>query len=814
MFKIIGIRIHKDCDANIRKVLKEERSYFIYNDYEDSYDPKDESIWIGIKHNDDVVETIPPDDFYRLKENNGGPDISVSAIVGKNGSGKSSLIEVVIRILNNFAIEAGFVENQSSLIKVKGLKATLFYSLDESIYYIECDDEKCIWRKNNTIISFQETNAKDTLRSHSKEIFYTIITNYSMFAYNSLNFQSEDIGIQEDGESWIASLFHKNDSYQTPVVLNPMRTKGNFDVNKEKDLTTQRLLALFTDAGNVKLFMAQKALGYVYSLEKESKLLTVSIDSFCRKTYQKKAYRSGSFSSDFSKDFDIGFDLKYQLDVWIEYEDRIRENKDLFIKVNERIRGIEKDFSPTDTDLMTFFSKSIHYLEEVKTNQLELNNGLCGRADTVLPSLKEFSAFFKRKCPLINFLQFQRLLLIIEIWDCWKKKRQIDHDLSIIDALESQDPRHHAMLYLVYKTISIFETYGNRYYFNSTITESNVYLLELPNEFNSTHNRLIEEFDKLYESLSNGKSFETLKLRQTIHYLKYNTADTSQKQNFCGYDYYMSFEQLLQKTDEIKKEDDSLKTIELLPPPIFVGDILFSANSSLDKQQSQNAKQLKKVGKSDDNFTLKMKSSGEQQLLFNVGTLIYHLRNLDSSTNGGGNIAYSNVSIILDEVELYFHPEYQRQYIKYLLDSIANAGLEKIKNISICCITHSPFILSDVPKNNVLFLGNGYPVRTMQEDTFGANIHTILQNGFFLDSLPIGEFAKFKINELFDELHHGRIDNNTYKLIQLVSEPVLKSQLLRLYHQLSPDTNQKIKELKGEIELLKEEIEKLKTDRE
>ena len=51
-------------------------------------------------------------------------------------------------------------------------------------------------------------------------------------------------------------------------------------------------------------------------------------------------------------------------------------------------------------------------------------------------------------------------------------------------------------------------------------------------------------------------------------------------------------------------------------------------------------------------------------------------------------------------------------------------------------------------------------------------------------------------------------------MIQLVSEPVLKSQLLRLYHQLSPDTNQKIKELKGEIELLKEEIEKLKTKRE
>ena len=140
MFKIIGIRIHEGCEPNIKKILKEEKSYFIYNNYEDEYSMNPNakgSKWIGIKHRNDATETVPPDDFYRLKDNKNGPVINISAIVGKNGSGKSSLIEIAIRIINNFAIEAGFIENQSSLIKVKGLKATLFYSIDKTIFYIE-----------------------------------------------------------------------------------------------------------------------------------------------------------------------------------------------------------------------------------------------------------------------------------------------------------------------------------------------------------------------------------------------------------------------------------------------------------------------------------------------------------------------------------------------------------------------------------------------------------------------------------------------------------------------------------------------------
>ena len=75
----------------------------------------------------------------------------------------------------------------------------------------------------------------------------------------------------------------------------------------------------------------------------------------------------------------------------------------------------------------------------------------------------------------------------------------------------------------------------------------------------------------------------------------------------------------------------------------------------------------------------------------------------------------------------------------------------------------------------------------MQENTFGANIHTLLKNGFFMPNLPIGEFAYGKINKLFGKLNSGELDpdndlDDIYQEILLVGEPFLRNQLLMLYN--------------------------------
>ena len=81
----------------------------------------------------------------------------------------------------------------------------------------------------------------------------------------------------------------------------------------------------------------------------------------------------------------------------------------------------------------------------------------------------------------------------------------------------------------------------------------------------------------------------------------------------------------------------------------------------------------------------------------------------------------------------------------------------------------------------------------MQENKFGANIHGMLSNGFFLPSLPIGEFAHDKINRLFERLNGYKLDSRSqkqkewfYSNIMRIGEPYLREQLMKLYNMHYP----------------------------
>jgi hypothetical protein len=207
-------------------------------------------------------------------------------------------------------------------------------------------------------------------------------------------------------------------------------------------------------------------------------------------------------------------------------------------------------------------------------------------------------------------------------------------------------------------------------------------------------------------------------------------------------------------------------TPDQLPPAIYEWDIVFG-----------------KEGEDDTYIPFDSFSSGEKQMLNSLGAIIYHLQNLETSST----IRYPNVNLVLEEIELYYHPEYQREFIYRLVELIKGMHLQTIKSVNILFVTHSPFILSDIPKCNVMFLQDGMVKNDMQENTFGSNIHSLLKNGFFLPNLPMGEFAYQKINHLFYLLNSGDFNPKTdlddiYQQILLVGEPFLRSQLLSLYH--------------------------------
>lgn len=203
-------------------------------------------------------------------------------------------------------------------------------------------------------------------------------------------------------------------------------------------------------------------------------------------------------------------------------------------------------------------------------------------------------------------------------------------------------------------------------------------------------------------------------------------------------------------------------------------------------------------------------SSGEQMYLSFYSNIYYAKKKLKKKAD--------YLYLVMDEPEIAFHPEWQRNFISNLVNFISEIFTEY--KVQLIIASHSPILVSDFPKNNIIFLNkdeNGnckVEPSISRNNTFGANIHTLYRNSFFLDGIPIGQFAKNKINKLFDILENEKeINDDILNRIQLIGEPLIRDQLMKLYRYkkgLPEDTERRIKKLEEEIEILKS---KLKNDK-
>lgn len=318
-----------------------------------------------------------------------------------------------------------------------------------------------------------------------------------------------------------------------------------------------------------------------------------------------------------------------------------------------------------------------------------------------------------------------------------------------------------AYKYLVAKTYHIVATYPNY------TGQKYVAVKDLSEYCSQEEESRIKD---LVRKLLNDFSHVTFKIRQTLKYIDYvthnvNATDGRDFQNLT--EDYIRYEpknlQILEGLNTIHKEQVSM-------PPSF-----FDIRIELSKSDGAVI------------YFDKM-SSGERQFLFYMSTILYHVRNLDSVVDDVESVHYNYVNIVLEEVELYFHPEYQRQFIDKLINYLKKSQFNRIKHFNIIVVTHSPFILSDIPQDNVLFLKDGKNDNEVCDfKTFGANIHDLLRTSFFLENGLVGEFANNKIEELLTLLQG---DNNSKKqwstadvqyIINTIGEDLIREALQELY---------------------------------
>lgn len=197
------------------------------------------------------------------------------------------------------------------------------------------------------------------------------------------------------------------------------------------------------------------------------------------------------------------------------------------------------------------------------------------------------------------------------------------------------------------------------------------------------------------------------------------------------------------------------------------------------------------------------------------------------------------ILILLDEAEVSLHPTWQKNYIKLLIDNIGAKAEEENKKVQIILTTHSPFVLSDIPTDRVVFLDEKpitnkvYTKKSLDDQplTFGSNIHDLYMNSFFLEGGLMGDYAKQKINEIANELINYNPKQkqeikweDIRKLINQIGEPIIRTRLVEIYDQkriLNQDfipnnvedtiskIQNEIKKLQSEIQILKESGDEL-----
>lgn len=86
-------------------------------------------------------------------------------------------------------------------------------------------------------------------------------------------------------------LFHKNDGYQTPLVITPYRKNGNIDSNTERTLSKERLMALlFHGSGFITLNGHLDVVGFELTQNTKQYNLKV-LNADCSLHYLHRAYR-------------------------------------------------------------------------------------------------------------------------------------------------------------------------------------------------------------------------------------------------------------------------------------------------------------------------------------------------------------------------------------------------------------------------------------------------------------------------------------------------------------------------------------------
>jgi len=160
------------------------------------------------------------------------------------------------------------------------------------------------------------------------------------------------------------------------------------------------------------------------------------------------------------------------------------------------------------------------------------------------------------------------------------------------------------------------------------------------------------------------------------------------------------------------------------------------------------------ITKNNQDFKLEQLSDGEKMLLMLVTDLA---RRLAIANPGLGVEALHGKGIVLiDEIDLHLHPQWQRLVIPGLTRTFPNCQF--------IVTTHSPQVLSKVKKENVFILEN-YKLVAVTPHTYGKDSNSILYELMDVKARPVE--VQEKIDACFALIDEEKIEEAKLKLQEL-----------------------------------------------
>lgn len=666
--RLIGIKTG-DIDPFIRKVLK-ENTWYPFGQYQE---PTVENKWewrmSNQMHKEDAIDKV----YQTMAENpKESLKISVNCIVGMNGSGKSSLLDILYRIINNFSqrlFDEAWLENASSKIPNLGqhnltyarmLEATLFFETDGVLGSIYCcyDNVYFSYYSESKDARFEKfkiekpiSNTK--LEQITRHLFYTICTNYSIYSLNELDYTPNQLWLEHEDSNingqWIKGLFHKADGYIVPITMVPSRDEnGCININNENYLAKQRLATLAV------LFASQ---GKPFLGDYQVKSFKCRFDGNAQNVYDNK--------------------YKRLIQIYFHSSDKSKQLK-------KEIANCWK------MNLNAHFSKDFSSLQKIVK-------------DTIIAYLT-----YKTLKTCIHDRKYGKLLGIrsIQLRDLNNTnipKTDVEWNSNSVDTVIKEILFQEPSLHFNQKIHQVLNFIKNKIY-------------------TTKHLSIPKEAQHLKKEITNDRAFGWIET--PIHELYTESIEGKQKRiPFKTYDAaYLN-----------------------MPPTFFEWDMVLTK------------------GKKGHPESLSQMSSGERQLLHSLSYIIYHIKNIENVIDDRYRVKYHNISLIFDEAELYYHPEFQKQFVSNLIRMLSWCHINHkiIRGVNLLIITHSPFVLSDIPLEHTLYLKDGNAVKK-EKETFCGNIHEMLGGNFFME-YSIGDVAKENVEEII-RLYNQKDDESKQEI--------------------------------------------------